>query len=164
VRPLEPDPSGSVVQTSAADGTGAVAVLPGTLVAEPESVSSALEARVVRKVALRLMPLLCISYVAAFVDRVNVGFAKLEMMPALGLTQSEYAFGAGIFFIGYFLFEVPSNLLLLRFGARRWIARIMLLWGVVSGCMALVQGARSFHALRFLLGAAEAGFFPGIIF
>lgn len=124
----------------------------------------ALEARVVRKVALHLMPLLCICYVAAFVDRVNVGFAKLQMMPALGLTQSEYAFGAGIFFIGYFFFEVPSNLLLMRFGARRWIARIMLFWGVVSGCMALVQGPRSFHALRFLLGAAEAGFFPGVIF
>jgi ACS family tartrate transporter-like MFS transporter len=143
----------------------AAAVLPGRLGAAREApAAEALEARVVRKVALRLMPLLCISYIVAFVDRVNVGFAKLEMMPALGLTQSQYAFGAGIFFIGYFLFEVPSNLLLVRFGARRWIARIMLLWGIVSGCMALVQGARSFQALRFLLGAAEAGFFPGIIF
>ncbi|HTV18398.1 MAG TPA: MFS transporter [Polyangiaceae bacterium] len=123
-----------------------------------------LEGRVVRKVALRLMPLLCICYVAAFIDRVNVGFAKLEMLDALGLTQSEYAFGAGIFFVGYFIFEVPSNLLLVRYGARRWIARIMLLWGVVSACMALVEGPRSFQLLRFLLGAAEAGFFPGIIF
>lgn len=123
-----------------------------------------LEGRVVRKVAVRLMPLLCACFVAAFIDRVNVGFAKLEMLPALGLTQSEYAFGAGVFFVGYFLFEVPSNLLLVRFGARRWIARIMLVWGVVSGCMALVEGPRSFHALRFVLGAAEAGFFPGVIF
>jgi ACS family tartrate transporter-like MFS transporter len=123
-----------------------------------------LEGRVVRKVAWRLMPLLCACFVAAFIDRVNVGFAKLEMLPALGLTQAEYAFGAGIFFVGYFLFEVPSNLLLVRFGARRWIARIMLVWGVVSACMALVTGARSFHALRFCLGAAEAGFFPGVIY
>ncbi len=126
--------------------------------------SEELERRVVRKVALRLMPLLCACFVAAFIDRVNVGFAKLEMLPALGLTQSEYAFGAGIFFVGYFLFEVPSNLLLVRFGARRWIARIMLVWGVVSACMAFVTGPRSFHALRFVLGAAEAGFFPGIIY
>lgn len=123
-----------------------------------------MEGRVVRKVALRLMPLLCACYVAAFIDRVNVGFAKLQMLPALGLSQSEYAFGAGIFFIGYFLFEVPSNLILVKVGARRWIARIMLIWGVVSACMALVQGPRSFQALRFLLGAAEAGFFPGVIF
>jgi len=123
-----------------------------------------LEDRVVRKVAVRLMPLLFACYVAAFVDRVNVGFAKLQMLPALGLSQSEYAFGAGIFFVGYFIFEVPSNLILVRVGARRWIARIMLLWGVVSGCMALVEGPRSFQALRFLLGAAEAGFFPGVIY
>jgi MFS transporter, ACS family, tartrate transporter len=123
-----------------------------------------LERRVVRKLAWRLMPLLCACFVAAFIDRVNVGFAKLEMMPALGLSQSEYAVGAGIFFVGYFLFEVPSNLLLVRFGARRWIARIMLVWALVSACMALVTGARSFHALRFLLGAAEAGFFPGVIY
>jgi MFS transporter, ACS family, tartrate transporter len=122
------------------------------------------ERRIVRKVAWRLMPLLCACFVAAFIDRVNVGFAKLEMLPALGLSQAEYAFGAGIFFVGYFLFEVPSNLLLIRFGARRWIARIMLVWGLVSACMALVTGARSFHALRFVLGAAEAGFFPGVIY
>jgi ACS family tartrate transporter-like MFS transporter len=123
-----------------------------------------LERQVVRKVAWRLMPILCTCFVAAFIDRVNVGFAKLAMLPALGLTQSEYAFGAGIFFVGYFLFEVPSNLLLVRFGARRWIARIMFVWGIVSVCMALVTGPRSFHGLRFLLGAAEAGFFPGVIY
>jgi ACS family tartrate transporter-like MFS transporter len=127
-------------------------------------VQEELERRVVRKVAWRLMPLLCACFVAAFIDRVNVGFAKLQMLPALGISQSEYAVGAGIFFVGYFLFEVPSNLLLVRFGARRWIARIMLVWGVVSACMAFVSGASSFYALRFLLGVAEAGFFPGIIF
>jgi ACS family tartrate transporter-like MFS transporter len=123
-----------------------------------------LERRVVRKVAWRLMPLLCACFVAAFIDRVNVGFAKLQMLPDLGLTQEQYAFGAGIFFVGYFVFEVPSNLALVRFGARRWIARIMLVWALVSASMALVTGARSFHALRFLLGAAEAGFFPGVIY
>ncbi|HVZ32974.1 MAG TPA: MFS transporter, partial [Polyangiaceae bacterium] len=84
-----------------------------------EPASDALERQVVRKVALRLLPLLCACFVAAFVDRVNVGFAKLQMMPQLGISQAEYAFGAGIFFVGYFLFEVPSNLLLVRFGARR---------------------------------------------
>ena len=121
-----------------------------------EPLSDALERQVVRKVALRLLPLLCACFVAAFIDRVNVGFAKLRMMPELGISQAEYAFGAGIFFVGYFLFEVPSNLALVRFGARRWIARIMLVWGVVSGSMALVTGPRSFQALRFLLGAADS--------
>jgi MFS transporter, ACS family, tartrate transporter len=135
-----------------------------TIAPDNREAASALERRVVRRVAWRLMPLLCTCFVAAFIDRVNVGFAKLEMLPALGLSQSEYAFGAGIFFVGYFLCEVPSNLALVRFGARRWIARIMLVWAVVSSCMALVTGPRSFHALRFLLGAAEAGFFPGVIY
>lgn len=140
----------------------------GSGAASPERqsafVESAMERSVVRKVTLRLLPLLFVCYVAAFLDRVNVSFAKLSMLPALGMTQSEYATGAGIFFIGYFLFEVPSNLVLVRVGARRWIARIMLVWGVVSCCMALVRGPSSFYTLRFLLGAAEAGFFPGIIF
>jgi MFS transporter, ACS family, tartrate transporter len=117
-----------------------------------------------RKVTWRLMPLLFTCFVVAFIDRVNVSFAKLAMMPALGLTQSQYALGAGIFFVGYFLLEVPSNLLLVRVGARFWIARIMFVWGVISACMLFVSGARSFYALRFLLGAAEAGFFPGVIF
>ena len=123
-----------------------------------------LERQVMWKVTRRILPLLFVCYVAAFIDRVNVSFAKLAMMPDLGMTQSEYATGAGIFFIGYFLLEVPSNLLLVRFGARRWIARIMLLWGVISCAMMFTTGARSFYALRFLLGAAEAGFFPGVIF
>jgi ACS family tartrate transporter-like MFS transporter len=123
-----------------------------------------LERAVMRKVSWRLMPLLFTCFVVAFIDRVNVSFAKLAMMPALGLSQSEYALGAGIFFVGYFLLEVPSNLLLVRVGARFWIARIMFVWGVISCCMLFVSGARSFYALRFLLGAAEAGFFPGVIF
>ena len=135
--------------------------------APPEPASALTESEtergVVRKMTLRLLPLLFACYIAAFLDRVNVSFAKLSMLPALGLSQSEYATGAGIFFIGYFLFEVPSNLVLLRVGARRWIARIMLLWGVVSCCMALTTGPRSFFALRFLLGAAEAGFFLSLI-
>ncbi len=125
---------------------------------------SSIERRVVAKVNVRLMPLLCLCFMAAFLDRVNVGFAKLTMLPDLGLSQTEYATAAGIFFVGYFLFEVPSNLLLQRFGARLWIARIMIVWGVVSSSMMMVTGARSFYALRFALGAAEAGFFPGVIF
>jgi len=116
-----------------------------------------LERRVLVKVTWRLMPLLCLCFMAAFLDRVNVGFAKLTMLSDLGLSQAAYATGAGIFFVGYFLFEVPSNLLLQRFGARLWIARIMLAWGVVASAMMLVSGERSFYALRFVLGAAEAG-------
>jgi MFS transporter, ACS family, tartrate transporter len=123
-----------------------------------------IERRILRKVTWRLMPLLCTCFMAAFLDRVNVGFAKLTMLPDLGLSQSAYATGAGIFFVGYFLFEVPSNLLLQRFGARVWIARIMVVWGAVASAMMLVSDARTFYALRFLLGAAEAGFFPGIVF
>lgn len=110
------------------------------------------------------MPLLCLCFMAAFLDRVNVGFAKLTMLADLGLSQTAYATGAGIFFVGYFFFEVPSNLLLQRFGARMWIARIMLMWGCVASAMMFVSGPRSFYSLRFVLGAAEAGFFPGVIF
>ena len=123
-----------------------------------------LEQRVVSKVTWRLIPFLCLCFMAAFLDRVNVSFAKLTMLPDLGLSQTAYATGAGVFFVGYFLFEVPSNLLLVRFGARFWIARIMVVWGVIASAMMLVTGPWSFYSLRFLLGAAEAGFFPGIIF
>jgi MFS family permease len=123
-----------------------------------------MEHRVVAKVTWRLIPFLCACFMAAFLDRVNVSFAKLTMLGDLGLTQTVYAAGAGVFFVGYFLFEVPSNLLLTRFGARMWIARIMLVWGFVASAMMLVSGRWSFYALRFALGAAEAGFFPGIIF
>lgn len=128
--------------------------------------------------ARRLLPLLFVSYIVAFLDRVNVGFAKLQMASDLGYSDAVYGFGAGIFFLGYFLFEVPSNLLLEKFGARRWIARIMFTWAIVSGAFAFVDRIPwgplpalfgvaplefGFYALRFLLGIAEAGFFPGII-
>lgn len=115
------------------------------------------------KVTWRLLPFLFLCYVAAYLDRVNVGFAKLQMLSDLKFSETVYGLGAGIFFIGYFIFEVPSNLMLHRFGARRWIARIMISWGVISACMMLVQTPTSFYILRFLLGVAEAGFFPGII-
>jgi D-galactonate transporter len=115
------------------------------------------------RVTLRWIPFLVLCYIAAYLDRANVGFAKLTMMSDLGLSNTVYGLGAGIFFVGYFFFEVPSNVLMHRFGARRWIARIMLTWGVLSGAMIFVKGPMSFYALRFLLGVAEAGFFPGII-
>jgi MFS transporter, ACS family, tartrate transporter len=121
------------------------------------------ERAVIKKAALRLLPFLCLLYFVAFLDRVNVGFAALTMNQDLGLSASAYGFGAGIFFLGYVLFEVPSNLMLKRFGARRWIARIMVSWGLVSVAMAFVTGPVSFWILRFLLGVAEAGFFPGMI-
>lgn len=120
--------------------------------------------RVTRKVAWRLIPFLGVLYFFAFLDRVNVGFAALTMNADLGLSSAVFGIGAGIFFIGYVAFEVPSNVLLERFGARVWIARIMITWGVLSAAMAFVQGPRSFYAIRFLLGIAEAGFFPGIIY
>jgi D-galactonate transporter len=119
--------------------------------------------RLYTKVALRLLPLLFLCYVTAYLDRINVGFAKLQMQSDLGLSDSVYGFASGIFFFGYLLFEVPSNLLLEKIGARLWIARIMISWGIISGMTLFVNSAASFHALRFLLGFAEAGFFPGII-
>ncbi len=117
-----------------------------------------------RKVAWRLIPFLGALYFFAFLDRVNVGFAALTMNADLGLSSAVFGIGAGIFFLGYVAFEVPSNILLERFGARIWIARIMLTWGVLSAAMAFVQGPTSFYTVRFLLGVAEAGFFPGIIY
>jgi MFS transporter, ACS family, tartrate transporter len=122
-----------------------------------------LETRVLRKVTLRIVPFIMLLYFVAFIDRVNIGFAALTMNKDIGLSSSVFGFGAGIFFWGYFLFEVPSNLALDKFGARLWIARVMISWGIVSGAMAFVQGPVSFYSLRFLLGVAEAGFFPGII-
>lgn len=119
--------------------------------------------RLYTKVALRLLPLLFLCYVTAYLDRINVGFAKLQMQSDLGLSDSVYGFASGIFFFGYLLFEVPSNLLLEKIGARLWIARIMITWGIISGMTLFVNSAASFYALRFLLGFAEAGFFPGII-
>jgi MFS family permease len=137
-----------------------------------ESVATAAEERLYARVTLRLLPFLGICYLVAYLDRVNVGFAKLHMLEDLSLSEVAYGFGAGIFFIGYFLFEVPSNLALHRVGARLWIARIMVTWGLISGAMAFIEPmARStglsvetvFYVLRFLLGAAEAGFFPGVL-
>ncbi len=122
-----------------------------------------LERSAVRRVTLRLVPFLIVCYFVAFLDRVNVGFAALQMNKDLGFSATVYGWGAGIFFFGYFLFEVPSNIALERVGARKWIARIMITWGIVSAGMALVTGIWSFMGLRFLLGAMEAGFFPGII-
>src|SRR5215475_9868152 len=121
-----------------------------------------LERATIRTVSRRLIPFLFILYVVSFLDRVNVGFAALEMNRDLGLSPAVYGFGAGIFFLGYSLLEVPSNLLLARIGARRWIARIMLTWGILAAAMMFVRGPLSFYLLRFLLGVAEAGFFPGI--
>jgi MFS family permease len=123
-----------------------------------------LEARTYRKVDVRIVPFLFLCYILAYLDRVNVGFAKLQMLKDLSLSDAAFATGAGIFFIGYFFFEVPSNMLLKKFGARTWIARIMISWGIISACMIFVKGAWSFYAIRFLLGLAEAGFFPGVIF
>ena len=125
-----------------------------------------------RKVAWRVLPLLLLGYIIAYLDRVNVGFAKLAMLSDLGLSEAAYGLGAGIFFIGYFIFEVPSNLMLHRVGAKLWIARIMITWGLVSSLMAFtgpiaqwlgISHELTFYGLRFLLGVCEAGFFPGVI-
>src|ERR1700688_5225501 len=125
--------------------------------------AKALEAQTMRAVSWRLMPFLLAAYIICYIDRVNIGFAALQMNKAVGIYPKTYGLGAGIFFLGYFLLEVPSNLALQRFGARTWIARIMITWGVVSAAFALIGGPTSFLVLRFLLGAAEAGFFPGVI-
>jgi len=127
-------------------------------------VNLALEEATIRKVTRRLVPFLFVLYVVCFLDRVNVGFAALQMNADLGLSATAYGLGAGIFFIGYALFEVPSNIILHRVGARIWIARIAITWGLLSAAMMLVTGPRSFYLVRFLLGVAEAGFFPGIIY
>lgn len=116
-----------------------------------------------RKIAFRLMPFLMLCYFCAYLDRVNVGFAKLQMMSDLQFSEAVYGLGAGIFFIGYFLCEVPSNIVLHKVGARRWIARIMITWGILSGCFAFVQTEWQFYTLRFLLGIAEAGLAPGLL-
>lgn len=132
-----------------------------------------LEKRTIRKVMWRLLPFLMLCYFMAFLDRVNVGFAHLQMSQSLGMSELAFGFGAGVFFIGYFLVEVPSNILLQRFGARRWIARIMLSWGVVSTSFGFIPQLSSytglsaetcFYILRFSLGICEAGFYPGVVF
>lgn len=125
---------------------------------------AALEAKIYSKVDWRLIPFLFLCYILAYLDRVNLGFAKLQMTKDLGLSDAAFAAGAGIFFIGYFFFEVPSNILLKKYGARAWIARIMISWGIISSLMMFTRTEWAFYGMRFLLGIAEAGFFPGIIY
>ncbi len=125
---------------------------------------SELERSTMARVTRRLLPFLLLLYIISWLDRVNVGFAKLQMNSDLGLSETVYGFGAGIFFIGYALCEIPSNLALVRFGARLWIARIMITWGLISAGMMFVQGETSFYVMRFMLGVAEAGFLPGIVY
>jgi MFS transporter, ACS family, tartrate transporter len=125
--------------------------------------TSAIERRTIAKVSWRLLPLVALAYCIAYVDRSNISFAALTMNKDLGFSAYIYGWGAGIFFFGYFLFEIPSNLILEKIGARIWIARIMITWGIISGLTALITGTTSFLVIRFLLGAAEAGFFPGMI-
>jgi sugar phosphate permease len=129
----------------------------------PPVVDSSLVASAVRKAARRLLPFLLLLYILAFLDRVNIGYAKQAYLRDTGLSDAVYAFGASIFFIGYALFEVPSNLIMHRVGARAWMCRIMVTWGLVSAGMAFATTAPAFYTLRFLLGVAEAGFFPGVI-
>ena len=117
-----------------------------------------------RKVNLHIIPLVFFSYIFAYLDRVNVGFAKLQMLADLKFSETVYGLGAGIFFAGYVLFEIPSNIALTKFGARVWISRIMISWGVISLAMMFTSSTTIFYILRFLLGVAEAGFFPGIVY
>ena len=126
-----------------------------------QDTDAGMQARVVRKVALRLIPFLGLAYFLNYVDRTNIGFAKLTMSADLGLTETMFGLASGLFFIGYLLFEVPSNIALHRFGARRWIARILVTWGLIAAAMAFVQNAPMLYAFRIMLGIAEAGFFPG---
>jgi ACS family tartrate transporter-like MFS transporter len=118
---------------------------------------------IVARIIRRLIPFLCVLFVVNYLDRTNVAMAKLQMQQATGISEAMYGLGAGLFFIGYFIFEVPSNLILEQIGARIWITRIMVTWGLICSAMMFVRGPTSFYALRFLLGAAEAGFFPGIV-
>ncbi len=127
------------------------------------SAEAALADAALAKVRRHLLPFLFLLYIVNYMDRINVGFASLRMNHDLGLSDRVFGVGAGLFFIGYFIFEIPSNLILARVGARTWISRIMITWGLVAIAMMFVRGQRSFYALRFLLGAAEAGFFPGVV-
>jgi D-galactonate transporter len=129
----------------------------------PVAAKSELEISTIRAISWRLIPFLVLAYFLSYLDRVNLGFAALTMNADLKFSPTVFAWGAGIFFIGYFIFEVPSNLALEKFGASRWIARIMVTWGIISALMAVISDSWSFYGLRFLLGVAEAGFFPGII-
>ena len=132
--------------------------LAGATAAPPD-----LERQTYAKVFWRLVPFLMLCYVVAYLDRVNVGFAKLQMAQELGFSETVFGLGAGIFFLGYFLFEVPSNILMSKVGARIWIARIMITWGLLSAAFLFVKTPTQFYVLRFLLGLAEVGFYPGVI-
>jgi MFS family permease len=138
--------------------------VPGDVDVATKAATDSLLQSAVQKAALRFVPLLTIAYLFNYLDRTSLGFAALTMNQQLGLTASQFGLAAGIFFVGYSLFEIPSNLLLYRFGARRWLARIMISWGLVSAATALVVGPNSFYGVRLLLGIAEAGFFPGVTF
>src|SRR3981189_1243508 len=128
-----------------------------------ETMDRTLERSTMRKVYLRLLPFAILSYVLAYIDRINVSFAGLTMRGDLGMSAGTFGFAVGMFYWAYFLFEVPSNVILEKVGARIWIARIMITWGILAGLTAMVKGPTSFGIVRFLLGVAEAGFFPGII-
>jgi len=138
--------------------------MPSVITAAASDDARDLERRTMRRVIVRLIPFLMLCYFFAYLNRVNLSFAALQMNQQLGLTATEYGLASGLFFITYALLEVPSNLLLHKFGARKWIARIMLSWGIAAAGMALVVGPNSFYLMRLLLGAAEAGFYPGILF
>jgi MFS family permease len=137
----------------------------GTLMPKPEHEShAATEHRIVRRISLRLVPFLILLYLVAYIDRSTLGFAKLQMNADVGIGDAAFGFGAGLFFIGYFLCEVPSNVFLVKVGASRWFARILITWGLITAAMCLIRGPHSFYLLRFLLGAAEAGFYPGAVY
>lgn len=123
-----------------------------------------IEKSLTRKITLRIIPFVMVLYTAAYVDRSAVGFAQLHMSTDIGVDSAAYGFGAGLFFLAYFLFEVPSNWIMPKVGPRRWFARILVSWGLITALMAAAQGPISFYILRFLLGAAEAGFYPGILY
>jgi sugar phosphate permease len=129
-----------------------------------DDIPSRVYERTYAKIFLRLIPFLLFCYICSYLDRINVGFAKLQMVRELGFSETAYGLGAGIFFIGYFLFEIPSNIIMLRTGPRFWIGRIMITWGLVSGAMMFVRSETAFYMLRFLLGLAEAGFIPGVLY
>ena len=131
---------------------------------EQSDLAQTLERHAFRKIAARLLPILTVAFFLNFLDRNNIGFAALTMNKEIGLTATQFGCGAGIFFLGYCLFEIPSNMALYRYGARAWIARIMITWGVISAATIFARGPSSFYFLRFLLGVAEAGFFPGVAY
>ena len=131
---------------------------------EGEKNPSELEKRTKNRITRRIMPFLICLFIVAFIDRVNVGYANLEMTKDLGFNSEIFGFGAGIFFFGYFLFEIPGAYLVETWSARKWLARIIISWGIIAVLMGFIQNATHFYIARFLLGAAEAGFFPGVIF